>query len=511
MAEQGATKKTISEVKSNLRKRDGELSDYVFGKVQPQALPLEEAILGALMLDKDALPLVLDILRTESFYSDAHQLIYHAITTLFEKSYPVDLLTVTEELKKSGELEAAGGAFYLVELTSRVASSANIEFHARIVAQKQIQRALIKVSTQIIRDAYEGTTDVFMLLDSAEKGLFDITQNNLSRQYESMGELTSKTMKILEALKNKKDGLTGVPTGFTALDRLTSGWQPSDLIIVAARPGMGKTSFALALARNAAIDFEKPVAIFTLEMSSTQLVQRLISMEAEISSQKLRNGKLEEYEWQQLQSTIERMSEVPLFIDDTPGINIFELRAKCRRLKMQHDIQMVVIDYLQLMSGGIDGSRNSNREQEISSISRSLKGLAKELNVPVIALSQLSRAVEVRGGTKRPQLSDLRESGAIEQDADIVSFIYRPEYYQINEDDSGQSLKGIAEIIIAKHRNGPLDNVKLRFTDQFAKFEELSDPNFDSFPTSDPFAASLETSNVITRSSRMNDDEDIPF
>jgi replicative DNA helicase len=508
--QQNAAKKT-HEIKGKLRKQEGALSDYVFGKVQPQALPLEEAVLGALMLDKDALPVVLDILRPESFYSDAHQLIFRAILRLFEKSHPVDLLTVTEELKRTGDLEAVGGGFYLVELTNRVASSANIEYHARIVAQKQIQRELIKVSTQTIRDAYEDTTDVFTLLDEAEKGLFAVTQNNLSRQYESMGALASKTLKILEELKNKKDGLTGVPSGFSSLDRLTSGWQPSDLIIVAARPGMGKTSYTLALARNAAMDFGKPVALFSLEMSSTQLVQRLISMEAEIPGSKLRSGKLEDYEWQQLHTTIERMSAAPIFIDDTPGINIFELRAKCRRLKMQHDIQMVIIDYLQLMSGSSENNRNANREQEISNISRSLKGLAKELNVPVIALSQLSRAVEVRGGSKRPQLSDLRESGAIEQDADIVTFIYRPEYYQILEDETGQSLKGIAEIIIAKHRNGALDTVKLRFTDQFAKFGDLGDPNFDSFPTSDPFAAPFEATAVITRPSKMNDDEDIPF
>jgi replicative DNA helicase len=511
MAENNNAAKKITEMKSTLRKREGELSDYVFGKVQPQALPLEEAVLGALMLDKDALPIVLDILRPESFYADAHQMIYRAILKLFEKSHPVDLLTVTEELKKSGDIDTVGGPYYLVELTSRVASSANIEYHARIVAQKHIQRELIKVSTQIIRDAYEDTTDVFNLLDDAEKGLFAVTQNNLSRQYESMGELASKTLKILEELKNKKDGLTGVPTGFTALDRLTSGWQPSDLIIVAARPGMGKTSFTLALARNAAVDFQKPVALFSLEMASTQLVQRLISMESEISATKLRSGKLEEYEWQQLHTTIERMSEVPIFIDDTPGINIFELRAKCRRLKMQHDIQMVIIDYLQLMSGGMESNRGGNREQEISAISRALKGLAKELSVPVIALSQLSRAVETRGGSKRPMLSDLRESGAIEQDADIVTFIYRPEYYQILEDETGQSLKGIAEIIIAKHRNGALDTVKLRFTDQFAKFSDLEEVNFDSFPSSDPFAAPFESSNVLTMPSKMNDEEDIPF
>ncbi|MEY3051256.1 MAG: primary replicative helicase [Bacteroidota bacterium] len=506
------TARRIGDSKTRMRRKDGELSDYVFGKVPPQAIPLEEAVLGAMMLERDALPVILDILRPESFYTDAHQLIYRAILRLFERSHPIDLLTVQEELRKSGDLEAVGGAYYLVELTNRVASSANIEYHARIVAQKHIQRELIKVSTQIIRDAYEDTTDVFTLLDDAEKGLFAVTQNNLSRQYQSMGELAGKTLKLLEELKGKEDGLTGVPTGFTALDRLTSGWQPSDLIIVAARPGMGKTSFTLALAHNAAMLFQKGVALFSLEMSSIQLVQRLISMESEISASKMRSGKLESYEWEQLHATIERMGEAPIFIDDTPAINIFELRAKCRRLKMQHDIQLIIIDYLQLMSGGMENNRGGNREQEISAISRALKGLAKELNVPVIALSQLSRAVEVRGGPKRPQLSDLRESGAIEQDADIVTFIYRPEYYQILEDESGQSLKGIAEIIIAKHRNGALDTVKLRFADQFAKFSDLEDIRFDQLGVGNNFAGgSFDQSSVMTMPSRMNDEEDIPF
>ncbi|MEO1624304.1 MAG: replicative DNA helicase [Bacteroidota bacterium] len=798
------------------KKKGNDLSSYVFGKIQPQALPLEEAVLGAIMLDKDALPVILDILQSESFYSDAHQLIYKAMLRLFERTQPVDLLTVTEELRKSGDLEKAGGPYYLVELTNRVASAANIEYHARIISQKHIQRELIRVSTNVIRDAYEDTTDVFDLLDQAEQGLFNITQQNLSRSYESMGSLASRALKQMEEMASKKEGLTGVPTGFTELDRLTSGWQSSDLIIVAARPGMGKTSFILALARNAAMDFDKAVAVFSLEMSNLQLVQRLISMEAEISGSKLRNGQLEDYEWQQLQSAIEKMSEVPIYIDDTPGINIFELRAKCRRLKMQHDIQMVVIDYLQLMSGGPDSGKG-NREQEISMISRSLKGLAKELSVPVIALSQLSRAVETRGGTKRPQLSDLREcitgdtrilnadtgeyieveqllgkedfhvlavdpsrqlqrnkvldvwytgekevyevktqsgftikaslnhpfytadgwtqlvdlregdyigtakrvdldlaesslseeeliglarefatdakkqlpsavfasskrqialflrhlwkqgaldyrqgsdsaisfasasvqqlqavkslllrfgiaselrenkgdivqlciieedhilafakeiggfgadanvlarlfndlekeqnvflagknvshakgqslqqqlpqsvevltaeqpdsrdirwekivsivhigrrktydlhvednhnfvandfvihnSGAIEQDADIVTFIYRPEYYQILEDEEGNSLKGVGEIIVAKHRNGALKTVKLRFTDTFAKFSDLEDPNFNDL-TDDVDTYGNQPNNIITRSSRMNDD-DIPF
>lgn len=494
---------------ANLRnkgKRGADLSNYVFGKVQPQALPLEEAVLGALMLDKDALPIVIDILRSESFYMDAHQAIYKAMLSLFEKSQPVDLLTVSEELKKQGDLDKIGGPYYLVDLTNRVASSANVEYHARIIAQKHIQRELIRVSTGIIQEAYEDTTDVFELLDKAEQGLFSITEQNLSRGYEGMSALVSRAIKQLEELAEREEGLTGVPSGFTALDRLTSGWQASDLIIIAARPGMGKTSFTLALARNAALDFGKGVAFFSLEMSNLQLVQRLISMEAEIPGSKLRNGKLEDYEWQQLHSAIEKLSDAPIFIDDTPGINIFELRAKCRRLKMQHDIQMVVIDYLQLMTGSKD--KGGNREQEISGISRALKGLAKELSVPVIALSQLSRAVETRGGAKRPQLSDLRESGAIEQDADIVSFIYRPEYYQILEDEEGNSLKGVGEIIVAKHRNGALDTIKLKFTSEFAKFGDLEDPDFKNF-SDDVYNDS--NPNIITRSSRINDDEEIPF
>lgn len=487
--------------------RSGDMSEMVFSKLPPQARKLEEAVLGALMLDRDALSNVLDILQAESFYDQAHQLIYKAILRLFEDSKPVDMLTVSNELRSSGELEAAGGHTYILSLTEKIASSANIEYHARIVAQKYIQRELINVSNRIIRDAYEDTTDVFDLLDSAEQGLFDIAEKNMSRSYETMGSLASKALKQLEELKNREDGLTGVPTGFADIDRLTSGWQPSDLIILAARPGMGKTSFVLSLARNAAVDFEKGVAVFSLEMSALQLAQRIISMEAEVSSQKLRNGQLEDYEWQQLQSAIERISEAPIFIDDTPGINIFEIRAKCRRLKMQHDIQMVIIDYLQLMSGGGENQKG-NREQEVSAISRALKMLAKELNVPVIALSQLSRAVEVRGGSKRPQLSDLRESGSIEQDADMVSFIYRPEYYQILEDEEGQSLKGIAELIIAKNRHGALDTIKMRFTADFARFSDLDDPDFGALPE-DTFDNPY--SNVITRPSKMNEDKDIPF
>lgn len=506
-----STSSSLKSSNRSTRRRDNN-QDLGYGKIQPQAVPLEEAVLGALMLDKNALPIVLDILNEESFYLDAHKSIYKVMRHLFDKSQPIDLLTVTEALKKAGELEVVGGPYYLVELSNKVASAANIEFHARIIAQKFIQRELIRVSTETIRDSYEDTKDVFELLDEAEQGLFDIAQQNMSRSYESMNSLANKALHMLEELKNREDGLTGIPSGFTALDRLTSGWQPSDLIILAARPGMGKTSFVLSLAKNAAMDFDKPVAIFSLEMASIQLAQRMISMEAELSGSKLRNGQLEDYEWQQIHSAIEKISEMPIYIDDTPGINVFELRAKCRRLKMKHDIQLIVIDYLQLMTSGPENSKNGNREQEISSISRALKGLAKELNVPVIALSQLSRAVEVRGGSKRPQLSDLRESGAIEQDADIVSFIYRPEYYQILEDEEGQSLAGVAELIIAKHRNGALDTVKLKFVDKYAKFDNLEDNYFD-FPSSGGASGGelSDSDKIIIRGSKINGDEDIPF
>lgn len=487
------------------RKKGEELSDFVYGKLPPQAKNLEEAVLGAIMLERDALTVVMDILRSDSFYSNAHQVIFKAMIRLFERSHPIDMLTVTEELKKEGDLEAAGGPYYLVELTSKVASAANIEYHARLISQKFIQRELINTSSKIIKTAYEDTTDVFELLDDAEQGLFAIAQQNMSRTIESMGSLASKAVKQLEELKNREDGLTGVPTGFTDLDRLTSGWQPSDLVIIAARPGMGKTSLVLSMAKNAAMDFKKGVAIFSLEMSSLQLAQRIISMDAQVSGHKMRNGQLEDYEWEKLYNSIERVSDAPIFIDDTPGINIFELRAKCRRLKMQHDIQLVIIDYLQLMSGGSDNQRG-NREQEVSAISRALKGLAKELNVPVISLSQLSRAVEIRGGSKRPQLSDLRESGSIEQDADQVAFIYRPEYYDILEDEEGMSLKGIAEVIMAKNRHGKLDTIRMKFEAEYARFADLEDSGFDDLP-GDTFSPT----NTITVPSKINTDDDIPF
>lgn len=452
------------------RKREQiDLSSYTFGKIPPQAKELEEAVLGAMMLESNAVATVIDILKPDSFYVNAHRHVFQAIHNLFNKSKPIDILTVTEELKHMGKLEDAGGAFSVTELTSRIASAANVEYHARIVAQKYIQRELIRVSSDIIKQSYEDTTDVFELLDQAEKNLFTIADINLRRNYDTMSNLLSRTLIELENARNHQDKLRGVASGFSALDRLTGGWQNPDLVIVAARPGMGKTAFVLSIARNAAVDYKKPVAIFSLEMSSVQLVNRLISGEAEIEGDKMRRGTLLDYEWAQLQHKADKLSEAPIFIDDTPAINIFELRAKCRRLKMQHDVKLIIIDYLQLMSGNPDG-KAGNREQEISTISRSLKSIAKELDVPIIALSQLSRAVETRAGSKRPQLSDLRESGAIEQDADLVIFLYRAEYYGLTVDEENRPTKGVGELIVAKHRNGALATVFVSFIDRFAKF-----------------------------------------
>ncbi len=444
----------------------------ISGKLPPQAPELEMAVLGALMLEKDALTAVIDLLKAESFYKAAHQCIYSAILRLFDKSEPIDQLTVVQELREAAELEAAGGAHYVASLTARVNSAANVEYHARIVTEAAIKRAMISVANEILRDAYEDTTDVFELLDRTEAALFEVSESNIRKNFDDMRSLMGKAITQLEEKKNQKDGLTGVPTGFTALDRVTSGWQPSDLVIIAARPGMGKTAFVVSAMRNAAVEFKRPVAIFSLEMSSLQLVNRLISAEAELDSEKIKKGNLADYEWQQLNHKITDLSAAPIYIDDTPALSIRELRTKCRRLRSQKDVQLIIVDYLQLMSGNTDG-RGGNREQEIASISRALKGIAKELNVPVIALSQLSRSVETRGGEKRPQLSDLRESGSIEQDADMVIFLYRPEYYGLDQDAEGNSTAGVGEVIIAKHRNGSLETVQLKFIGKFTKFADL--------------------------------------
>lgn len=644
-----------------------------FSKLPPQAPDLEEAVLSAILIEKEAMTKVLDILVAESFYKPAHQAIYRSMRRLFERSQPIDLLMVMEDLKRAEELELVGGASYLAQLTSKVTSSANIEYHARIVTEKFIQRELIRTSTEVIKEAYEDSTDVLDLLDKAGNFVFEITEKNMGKQVADMGTLANQLLEQLTMLREKEDGLTGVPTGFTELDRLTSGLQGSDLIIIAARPAMGKTSFVLSLARNAAVEYGRGVALFSLEMSAAQLAGRIFSQDAEVNGQKMRNGKFDDDEWARLVDAMNRIGEAPIYIDDTAGINVFELRAKCRRLKLEKDISMVIIDYLQLMSGAGESNKGMNREQEVSGISRALKGLAKELEVPVIALSQLSRAVETRGGDKRPQLSDLRESGclagdtlvtvadkgkerlarikdlvnehpnggfkvwarnadsklvraevsrgfctgvkqvfelkttdnrrieatanhkfytpygwkrldelkigdkirvtiyarpweprhgdyamavlepdgeshsdtfvsidsikqskkvevydltvpgphnfvandiivhnSIEQDADMVMFLYRPEYYGIEEDEQGNSLKGTATVIIGKNRHGEAKDIRLAFQNDFAKFSDLDDPDFDLLPDSAIQAGQPYGSTTIP--SKMNtDEEDIPF
>jgi len=436
------------------------------GKIPPQAIEIEQAVLGALMLEKEALSQVIDLLHPEVFYHDKNRWTFEAVRSLFEKSEPVDLLTVTQELRSIGRLEEIGGPYYLTELTNRVSSAANIEFHARILLEKFILRELIHLSGEMGTEAFDDTVDVFELLDRCETRLFGIADRNIRRNGDGIQNLVQKAIKQIEAISKQGDGLSGIPSGFTALDRLTSGWQRGSLNIIAARPGMGKTAFVLGIARNAAVDYQQGVAFFSLEMSGIELINRLLAAETEIEGEKLKKGKLANHEWIQLTSRTDSLTRAPLFIDDTPQLTLFELRAKARRLKSQHNIQLIVIDYLQLMGGGSNDASGMNREQVIASISRGLKALAKELDIPVIALSQLSRQVEVRGGNKKPMLSDLRESGAIEQDADMVMFIYRPDYYKME----GESYPDQAQIIVAKHRNGQTGEIDLRFQERFARF-----------------------------------------
>src|SRR6185436_1732105 len=455
------------------RKSTIDLTTMVYGKLPPQAKDLEEAVLGAIMLEKSAFDSVVEILKPECFYVEAHQRIFRSMQSLSNKSQPIDILTVAEELKFKEELEMVGGPYYITKLTNAVVSTANLEAHARIILQKFIQRELIRISGEIIGDAYEDSTDVCDLLDESETKMFNITNHYLKKNYEDIGNALAKAINRIDELRTKKEDISGVPSGFPSLDRVTYGWQPTDLIILAARPSVGNTALALNLARNAALNPIKktPVAVFSLEMSASQLVQRILSAESEIALEKIARGKLEEYEYQQLHTKgIKRLEQAQIFIDDTAALNIFEFRAKARRLVNKHHVGLIMIDYLQLMSG--TGDRGANREQEISNISRNLKALAKELNVPIIALSQLSRAVETRKESKMPQLSDLRESGAIEQDADLVMFIYRPEYYETFSNEMGENTRGETHVKIAKHRNGSLENIKLSALLHIQKFEE---------------------------------------
>ena len=445
------------------------------GKLQPQARDLEEAVLGALMLEKDAYPVISDILKPESFYEYKHQLIYKAIVDLAMKQEPIDMLTVCEQLRRNNTLDEVGGEYTITDLTGRVSSAANVEFHARIVAQKYLARELIRFCGEIQAKAFDETYDVDDLMQDAEGELFEISQNNVKKDVVQINPVINEALHILEIASNRKDGLSGLQSGFTDLDKITSGWQNSDLIIIAARPAMGKTAFVLSMAKNMALNYNTPVAIFSLEMSNVQLVNRLIINACEIEGDKIKSGRLSTAEWEQLNAKIKDLYDAPIYIDDTPSLSIFELRTKARRLVREHGIKIIIIDYLQLMNAS--GMKFGSREQEVSTISRSLKALAKELNIPIIALSQLNRGVEVRTGEegKRPQLADLRESGAIEQDADMVCFIHRPEYYKMTEDKQGNSLLGVAEIIIAKHRNGAVGDVRLRFRSELARFQNYRD------------------------------------
>jgi replicative DNA helicase len=436
------------------------------GRVPPQAMDIEAAVIGAMLLEKDAIAKAIEVLDDTAFYKPAHQSIYRAMMALFERSEPVDLITLTEELRRNGDLEKIGGEYYLTELTTKVSSAANVEYHAHIVLERALMRQLIHSSSEVINRAYSETEDALGLLDEAEQKIFDISEQRMKKSFVSMNTAVHKTMDLLQSIHGKHSGVTGVPSGFADLDSLTGGFQPSDLIIIAGRPSQGKTAFALSIARNASVMHDFPIGMFSLEMSTQQLVMRLMCAEARVDAHKVRTGRLPEDEWKKLSTSVGRLYKAKMFIDDTPGLAVLELRAKARRLKVEHNIGLIVVDYLQLMQG----PRNSqSREQEISAISRSLKALAKELNLPVIALSQLNRSVESRND-KRPALSDLRESGAIEQDADVVMFVHRPEMFGIQEQD-GEATEGLAEIIIGKQRNGPTDTVKLQFIKQYARFE----------------------------------------
>jgi len=467
-----------------------QIQNNEYQKIPPQALDIEEAVLGAIMIEPGSDITAMDILKPECFYKEQHQKIFKAIRDLSSAQQPVDQLTVVQQLQKNKDLDFVGGAAYINYLASKVGTAAHLDFHSKIIAEKYIKRELIKISNQIQEKAYDPTSDLEGLLEFSEKQIFDLVLNNVSSAVKPITVVLKETLNKLEELSKKTTTLSGVPSGYTNLDRVTSGWQPSDLIIIAARPSMGKTAFILSMASNMTIEHNVPIAIFSLEMSAQQLVTRLLISESEIEATKLRTGKLSKEEWQILETKTSVLSQAPIFIDDTPGISLTELRAKARNLKLQYDIQLLIIDYLQLMSGPPE--TKNNREQEVSQISRGLKGIAKELNIPVIALSQLNRAVENRKGF-RPQLSDLRESGAIEQDADIVIFIHRPEKY-LTPDSIDESIKGLAEIIVAKHRNGAVTDVNLRFIDRLAKFTDYAE-------------GSLNINEEMTFSSKMNLDD----
>ncbi|MCD4793720.1 MAG: replicative DNA helicase [Bacteroidales bacterium] len=471
-----------------------------FGKLPPQAIDIEMDVLGALMLERGKDIVVLDILTPDSFYKTEHQKIFKAIYDLSVNHQPIDYHTIIEKLKSNGNLEEVGGPAYVISLSQRVGSAAHIEYHSKIIAEKFIQRELIRVSSEIQKRSFDDTEDVNDLLEFSQQQMFELALGSVKRDAVKIDLVLNDAITQIEEARNREDGLSGVPSGFSSLDRITSGWQNSDLVIIAARPSMGKTAFVLTMARNISVNHGKSVALFSLEMSSIQLVTRLISSETELGSEKLRSGNLKEHEWQQLEHKIKGLEKAKIYIDDTPAISLFEIRSKCRKLKTRENIDLIVIDYLQLMSGPPE--TRGNREQEVSTISRGLKAIAKELNLPIIALSQLNRSVEMRSGLKRPQLSDLRESGAIEQDADIVMFIHRPEKMGLTEDEAGNSTRGLAQIIIAKHRNGAVTDIDLRFREEFARFEEFNEAFLQ------PIEGEADGGNKTSFESKMNNDDD---
>lgn len=472
---------TFAQKIRTMAKKTTETNPYAH--LQPQALEVERAVLGALMNDRDAYAVVCEILTPESFYEQRNQLIYSAIRELSLAEKPVDVLTVTDLLERKGELDKVGGAIYLADLSNSVASSANIEYHARIIAHKSLARQLISFASNIETKAFDGSVDIDDLMQEAEGSLFELSRRNMKKDYTQIDPVITNALDVIQKASANTDGLTGVPTGYTKLDTMTSGWQASDLVIIAGRPAMGKTSFALSMAKNIAADYKVPMAFFSLEMSNVQLVNRLISNVCEIQGSKILNGQLKPDEWDRLDKRLNSLIGSPLYVDDTPGLSVFELRTKARRLVRDHGVKIIMIDYLQLMNA--NGMRFSSRQEEVSTISRSLKQIAKELDIPILALSQLNRGVESREGLegKRPQLSDLRESGAIEQDADMVLFVHRPEYYHIYQDENGRDLHGMAQIIIAKHRKGATGDVLLHFRGEFTRFEN---PNESSSLSGSP-------------------------
>lgn len=485
----------MAEQQYNKRPKVQPKIEDAMGKLPPHDTDLEEVVLGALMLEKDAYMNVADILTPDSFYDSRNAKIYEAISTLGFNQRPIDMMTVTEQLRANGTLEEVGGAVHITELTSRVYSAANVEYHAKIVSQKFLARRLISFASSIETAAFDESNDVDDLLQEAEGKLFDISQTHLKREVTQIDPVLNLAIEQIQTAANTTTGLSGLKTGYDQLDHMTSGWQNSDLIIVAARPAMGKTAFVLSMAKNMAIDYSIPVAIFTLEMANVQLAKRLISNIANLEGEKLKSGQLSDEEWDRLNSRVATMYSAPLYLDETPGLSITELRTKARRLVREHGVKIIMIDYLQLMNA--TGMKLGSREQEVSTISRSLKALAKELNIPIIALSQLNRSTETRED-KRPVLSDLRESGAIEQDADIVCFIHRPEYYtRSSEDANGNDIRDLAELIIAKHRSGAVGDVKLRFVKRYARFE-----NWDE--DKDMINAALGGMETRREESRMN-------